>query len=372
MQQKPAGGLRSFLLSPLGGILLVLLAVGLVFVVYAYVATVLAIPLFLIVGLGFPIYVGRKRPRFLALLGVVVLVAVAPLACLVFSQDLLVAPGAAASPGISPYENGGSVLQNATITPFSGTTSTVFTWTVAVYPKYLNSALNGTNWSDAYLELFISTCPGATGPNDSLCNGGYTLFVLNHSSFGPTAPANGSLTTFHDQIGTNGIWSWQMELVLQNKTDHSNPSVIELSGDATYNGLEGPIVGGYWTAYGALIGAMYEIDVIYLGIPFYFILVLYMWFKRREARHKEAVKRAAQAMAANAAAAAATGPAGAPPPSGPTPPAGAPVPPGRPPGGASELACPNCAAVVYPNEGTCWKCGSSLPGLGGTPLPSKG
>jgi len=366
MQSEPAGGLRGFLRSKLGRVAYILLAIGIVFATFAYVSTVLAIPVMLIVGLALPVYAGLKRGRFLALSALVVLVAVAPLATVVFSQELLTPPGAVSSPGTGPFETGGSVLQNATISPFSGGSGTNFTWTVLLFPKFLNGFLNGTNWLNDSMVLFVSNCPGATTPNVSYCGGGgYTLITLSHPFASATTPPNGTVVQFRQAISPNTIWSWQIQLVIQNLSNASNPTRIGLNGDPTYNGIEGPIVGGFSTAYAALIVTIFELDLVYLGIPFYFVLLLYLWFKSREARHKQLLRQAAQSSLA------AARPAGAP--SSPKPSVGAPAPAGSAPApGApsSELACPNCAAVVYPNEAKCWKCGAVLPGGGSTPLQS--
>ncbi len=349
MEAKPVPGFRRFLQSKLGRVALLLLAIGTVFGTYAYVATLLAIPVFLIVGLAIPIYAGLKRPRYIALAALVVLLVVAPLSTIVFSQEVLVPPGGASSPGVGPYESGGSILQNATIAPFSGSSSTQFTWSVTLYPKYLNASLNDTNWSNDSIELFVSTCPGATALNLSYCGGGYTLLTKTIRFTAP--PTNGQVVTLPSlQVPSTGIWSWQMEVEFQNTSSASNPYTVELSGDPTYDGLEGPVVGGFGVVYGALILTVYEVELIYLGIPFYFILLLYMWFKSREARRKEALRRAARALSESA-----SGPANpAPPPPGPAPVGAADGP------AASELTCPSCGAIVYANEAKCWKCGSEL------------
>ena len=371
MQAEPPRGFRGFLQSRIGRVVFILGTIGVVFATIAYVSdgAVIAIPIFLIVGLGLPIYAGLKRPRFLALAGVIVLIAVAPLATVVLSQEILVPPSSASSPGLGPWEVGGAVLQNATISPFTGSPTTLFTWTVAVYPKYLNASFAGTNWSKDEIQLFLSTCPGATAGNLTYCRSllgsSYPFAILNYTFSG--RPANGAVVTFQHQVAGNGIWSWQMELVLANGSNPANASRIELVGDPTYDGLEGPILGGFSVVYGALILPMYELDLIYLGIPFFFVLLLYAWFKGREARRKELVRRALAAKAASSAPGG-SGTAGAAPPAAP----------GGPPGGSSgpvssELACPNCGAVVYPNEAKCWKCGGALggPPASSAPLPSK-
>ncbi len=371
MQAEPARGLRGFFATKLGKVAFVLLAVGIVSAALGYAGTLIAIPVMLLVGLALPIYAGLKRPRFLALAGLVVLVAAAPIATVIYTQELLVPPAAASSAGAAPFESGGAVLQNAQVSPFSGAASSSFTWSVTLYPGYLAGSLRTTNWSADTLELFLSTCPGATYANETYCSGGYALVTAVHAFSNASAPHNGSVVTFNETITSPNIWEWQMELVLQNLTNATNPARIELVGDPTYDGLEGPIVGGFGTAYAALIGTIYGLDLIYLGIPFYFLLLLYVWFKSREARRKAAVKRAAQTLVGGSGS----------PSTGSAPTSGSDTGGGSPAGSApsggraatapTERTCPGCGAVVYPNEATCWKCGVSLTGgPAGPPLAS--
>ena len=362
MNAEPSDGFRGFLRSKFGRILVILIAVGVVFGSYALLpgGSILAIPIFLVIGLAFPIYVGLKRPRYLAVLGLIVLVVVAPLATVVFSQELLAPPPTASTPGVGPFEVGGSVLQNASVSPFTGTPSTDFTWNVTLYPKYLNTSFAGENWSNASVQLFISSCPGATSSNESYCGGAYTLLTVLYAFPSSSAPANGKVITFQDHMPGNGIWSWQMELVLQNKSSAASPYRFELVGDATYDGLEGPIVGGFGVVYAAVIGTIYEIELVYLGIPFYFVLLLYMWFKGREARRKDAIRRSALARAVPGGDSPKPGGAGSGGAPGTAPVAGT---------NPSELSCPSCGAVVYPKETKCWKCGGTLGASSpGTPL----
>ena len=363
MASEPAGRFRAFLQTRLGRVVLILIAIGVVFALFAYVATLLAIPGILLAGLVLPIWSGTKRPRFLAIVGLIVIVAVAPLATIVFSQEALAPPAVASTPGVGPYEANGSVLQNASVTPFTGSPTTNFTWTVSVWPKFLNKSYASTNWSNDSLDLYVSSCPGATASNLSYCGSSYTFYALAHPFSKASPPTNGSVVTFTERVPANGIWAWQMALLIQNVSSPSTPYMILLAGDPTYNGLEGPIVGGFGVVYAALIGTLYEVALVYLGIPFFFVLLLYMWYKGREARRKDDAARVARLQASSASGS--SGPPGAPPP-----------PPG--PGGsaapvASEVACPSCSAVVYPGETKCWKCGATLSAQTGsaTPLPSK-
>lgn len=354
MDTEPARGFRDFFRSTPGKIAFLLISIGALFGSFAYLGALLAIPVMLIAGLALPLYLGLRRPRFIALAALVTLLVVAPLATIVFTENLLVPPASVGSLSSPPYGSGGSVLANASVSPFSGTTTTNFTWTVQVYPKYLDSRYNGTNWSQVKLELFISTCPGANNTTESYCPAGYPFFV-QYIPFG-AAPTDGTLLTFHIRIGENGVWSWQMALSLPNATKPLRPTLILLAGDPNYNGVEGPIVGGFGTVYQALIEDIYLYEFVYVGIPFFFVLLLYVWYKGREARRKQAGRAAVKALSGGGAAGTA---AGTGPPSGGGTPGPAP----------GEAACPSCGAVVYPNEPKCWKCGTTLPGPGaGAPL----
>ena len=353
MAQQPQGRFRRFLQSGPGRIILILLAVLVVFATYVYVSVVIAIPALLLFGLALPIWVGLKRPRFLALAGLVIVLTVAPISTIVITQEVLTPVGPASSQSGSPFSNGGAIMQNATVSPFTGSTSTNFTWTVTIYPQYVPIG----NTTPSSLYLYISTCPGATGNSSPYCTSPYPLTILVDKSLpNQTTPYT---VKFHYQIGTGGIWDWQMGLYTNNTTT-KKPFFQTLVGDPTYNGIEGPVVGTFADVYSALILTIYFQDFLFLGAPFYFVLLIYMLFKNRERRKKEAQQRA---------------PGPVPPEGGPTatapPPTGAPLPSSRtaspsaaggPKSAASvqELNCPKCNAVVYAGEQSCWKCGADL------------
>ena len=84
--------------------------------------------------------------------------------------------------------------------------------------------------------------------------------------------------TFHYQIGSDGVWEWQMGVYTKNSTTHV-PFFQLLVGDLTYNGIEGPVIGGFGTIYGDLLGSVYFQDILFLAAPFYFVLLIYMLFK---------------------------------------------------------------------------------------------
>jgi hypothetical protein len=242
-------------------------------------------------------------------------------------------------------------MQNASVTPFTGTADTNFTWTVTVFPA--NHPIGNTTPSE--LDLFISTCPGATGNNSPYCSSPYPLTILKNTSL--PAQTSPYTVTFHDQVGSNGIWAWQMGIYTNNTTTGKSYFQL-LVGDPTYNGIEGPVIGGFGVIYTELLPEIYFEDLLLLGAPYFGILLVYMVWKARERRRKEAQRRAP----------------------GPVPPAGqaesagagtsgAPLPSARGPGGSgasspqgsvAELNCPKCNAVVYAGETSCWKCGAAL------------
>lgn len=358
MAQQPPRPFRRFLQTGLGRIVLIVIAVLVVFATYVYVSAIVAIPAILLFGLAVPIWVGLKRPRFLALLGLVIVLTVAPLSTIVITQDVLTPVGLSNSAtGIAA--NGEPVMQNATVTPFTGTTSTNFTWTVTVFPVNVPTG----NTTPVWLDLYVSTCPGATGNSSPYCSQPYPLTVLNQTLPNQTSPYT---VTFHYKIGANGIWDWQMGLYTKNRTS-GVPFFQTLVGDPQYNGIEGPVIGGFATIYSELLLTVYFQDFLFLGAPFYFVLLIYMLFKNRERRKKEAQQRAAGPI-----------PPSPPPETTPGSPGGAgaplpssPLPPGKaPPTGSSSAApvpefnCPKCNAVVYAGESTCWKCGAPLSGAG--------
>ncbi|MCI4366007.1 MAG: hypothetical protein L3K10_08155, partial [Thermoplasmata archaeon] len=210
MQQT--GGLRGFVQRPVGRALLLAFATLVTFATYVYLSTLLAIPVILLVGIAVPIWLGIRRLRVLAIFGLVILLLVAPLATLVITQDILAPIPAASSPSNLAGANG-SLMQNASVTPYTGSVTTNFTWTVSIFPKNIPRG----NSSPLYLHLYLSTCPGANSNSDFNCAAGYPFIDLNHTFVGNlTSETN---VTFHYILASNGIWAWQMGLFLQNTAD---------------------------------------------------------------------------------------------------------------------------------------------------------
>jgi hypothetical protein len=356
VQQQQRGGFRRFLQSSPGRALLIAATILLVFATFVYVQTLIAIPVFLLFGLAVPIWVGLKAPKFLALSGLVVILLVAPIANAAISQEILTPLPAASSATGLPFSNSGSaVMQDAKVAPYVGGTATNFTWTVTLYPQYLAYANSSIKW----LDLYVSSCPGATSNNSPNCAAPYSLWVFNDTTIANISSP--TPVTFHFQIGSQGIWDWQMELAYRNGSAGATTYIL-LVGDATYNGLEGPVVGNFGTVFVSLLPTLYLDVILFLGIPFYVVLLIYMVFKSRERRKKDAAQRAA-----------------GPPPSEdatPTPGTLGTGTGGSATGGSKGLtptegACPNCGAVIYANETTCWKCGAKISGApSSAPLPS--
>ncbi|MCI4372818.1 MAG: hypothetical protein L3K02_04150 [Thermoplasmata archaeon] len=335
-------------------------AILVTFATYVYLSTLLAIPVILLVGLAVPIWLGVKRLRTLAIFGLVILLLVAPLATIIITQDVRTPIPLVDSP-VLPGTSG-SILQNASVTPYLGTTSTNFTWTVNVVPSFIPKGNSTPYW----IVLYLSTCPGATATNDPNCAAGYPFWALN-DSFLPnqTAPVT---MTFHFTFPSDSIWAWQMGLFIRNLSQQpgTNQSFnfILLAGDPVYNGIEGPVTGDFVSTYSQLLLTVYLNDLIYLGVPYFVVLLVYGYITRRKSSRADMINRAA----------------------GPTP-TDAPGDPG--PGVRStdspatlakrpaaaprrpEMNCPNCGAVVYANETTCWKCGTAITNPpANAPLPS--
>ena len=360
MARQQPNRFRSFAQTPAGKAFLVAVAIVMTTATYLYVLQLAAIPAMLLFGLAVPIWLGLKAPRFLALAGLVILLLVAPLSGLGITQMIMTPLGPSASGNTLPDGNGGSVLNQAYVSPYVGSVSTNFTWSVTIYPQYIPKG----NSSPLWLNLYVSTCPGATG-NDSInCVTPYPFFLLNDTSVRNISSETNA--TFHFQIGSVGIWDWQMSIAMRNLST-GNLTYIFLIGDPQYNGIEGPVVGTFATTYESLLLTIYFDQLLVLGAPFYFVLLIYVILKRRERTRQDAARRAAAPPTPEEA--------------GPSLPAGSGGPPS---GGGSasatavptvqEGACPSCGAVVYAGEKTCWKCGAGLPTTpapAATPLPSQ-
>lgn len=347
--QQPRGIKRLFT-GPLGLVVLGLVAFGTMVGSFLYLGPFIAIPTFLLFGLAVPIWTGWKRPRTLLLFGILVLLASAPTASFVDAQQFLQPSPAAASDASAPYGNGAPVIDQALVSPYSAAPGSVFQFTADLHPQNVPSNASSPLW----VELFVSTCPGATGNSSVSCGGGYPFYSVNR-----TLPANlTGVVTERFNVTLNGteIWWWQVAVAVHVPANATSVTWIFLDPQNGYGAVEGPVTGDLASTFGIIIVPITEVMFLYSGSVFLFGLLVYLLIKSREAR-----RRAVAGM----------------PPTPPTPPG----PPSE--GGSSaseakpaaaapaEKACPNCGAVVYPSESSCWKCGKALPsGSGAAPLPS--
>jgi hypothetical protein len=342
--------LRTLATRPWGRALLIAVAILAVAWSFIYLGEVIAIGAFLLLGLILPIYFGWKRPRQLAIAGLVVLLLAAPISAALETNLIRTPVPAAASATTLPDGNGGSVLQNASVGPFNGASGTNFTFVVDVYPQYLPP-----NTSLRDVVFVVSTCPTATGNQSSpYCSAGYPFFLQNRTF--PTSPNATFELTFHQQLPGPDIWWWTMYAQTQNSSGGYHTTFLQAG--QGYSTIEGPVTGAWTDIFGIVVGQVYLYMFLYLGIVYYLALLAYTWFKVRESKRKSASGIPPAPAAPSTSAGGSSGPASA---------QSAP----------SEEHCPKCNAVVYPNESQCWKCGTPLRGPGSAtpsaaPLPSGG
>lgn len=343
MQQ--GNSVKNLVAKPAGRLLIAGLATATLVGSFLFLSPVISIPTFLFFGLAIPIYLGWKRPRQLAIMGLAVILVAAPLGSL-WEADLIRQPSpVAASDNFLPYGNGGSVLQNATVHPFTGGGGGTYNFSVEVFPRYVPVNTSGLLW----VELFVTTCAGATGNTSPYCLSPYPFYSPNAS-----LPANQSapFTVYFDQVlpGDN-IWWFQFATAYRSGPDQ-NITWIFLDPANGYGAVEGPVSGDYTSTVEAVIPTLYQDMFFYPGAVFFLALLIYYVFKRREAARQGGGPTPPTSPAPSAPGGTATGPPA-------QPSAGSPTAGGSPPS-TPELRCPNCKAVVYVNETSCWKCGTAL------------
>lgn len=341
-----------------GRALLMALAILTVTGGFFYLATPLAaIAAMLIFGIALPLFLGWTSLKQLAVAGLAVLLVGAALFAVLYAQQLRTPGPSGSTLPESPYGNGGSVLQAAHVDPYTGAAGGNYTFSVLLTPSFAPR-----NQTIVWLNLFISDCPGATGNDSPVCASGYPLFVLNHSF--STPPTANQTIEFHQALPGDDVWWWVMALVLRGPAQMVHNSTTNTTatvpGNLTYDwvytqgslGTEGPVSGSLETTVELVLPASYGIFLLYPGIVFYLGLLVYYVLKGREQRRKAMTLP--------------TRPGAAPPDSPGGPPT---VAAGAAPTTGSERSCPNCRAIVYPNEVRCWKCGADL-AAPPSPLPS--
>ncbi|MCI4349689.1 MAG: hypothetical protein L3J93_05685 [Thermoplasmata archaeon] len=333
--------LRAFGTHRVGRTLLVALSILTLAGTLFYLGPLFAMFVFLLFGLALPIYLGWRIPRQLALAGVVALLLGAPVFSAAYAYELRQPSPWANSNPTAPDGHGGSVLQHAHVTPFTGTAGGNYTFTVDVEPQYLP-----VNTSAAYLLLFISDCPYATTNHSSACPASYRFYELNHS-LGSPITATQTIPFFHNLPGADAWW-WTMALVLH-RANSTNLSWVWLYTSMGYSGVQGPISGDFFSTFELILPVAYELSLLYPGLLFFVGLLIYVLLKNRERVRKAAKDLPGPGSLGTLAA----------PPKVSSPDVKGPV----------ERSCPNCQAVVYPNETKCWKCGSELKSES-APIPS--
>jgi hypothetical protein len=334
-----SGGWKQFGTTRVGRAVLMAVAILTLVGSLFYLGPYVSIAVLLLFGAAVPIYLGWKRPRQLAIAAFAVLLISAPLFSVVYADELRVPSPAESSNPAAPYGNGQAVLQNAVVSPFDGPEGANYTFTVVVHPEDLPTGTHAR-----FLELFISDCPGATGNQSPSCPSGYAFYQLNHTFVANlTAPTT---VTYGHILPGDDVWWWNLALAISNTSAPTSYTWVWLYSNGGYNGVQGPVSGDFLATTELILPAAYEVILIYPGLVFYIGLLIYVLLKNRENARKG-------------------GAGGTLPPSSPaggsTPSAGP-----TPSTGPAERTCPNCGAVVYPNETSCWKCGRSLT----EPLPA--
>jgi hypothetical protein len=342
------GWVKSFVSKPLGRILLLLFIALALAGASIYLGYLIAIPVFLLTGLALPIYLGWTRPRTLFLVGLSAVLVAGPIVT-AGTVNLLLTPSPSANgPVFAPFTQ--SVLQNATVHPYSRASVGNFSFTVDVNPAYLP---NGSQPKVLWIDFFLSNCPNAL-TNDSKSCGGAGAYIFHFANF--TYNSSGARSVlFTEQVGGVNIWWWTMAAAYINAS--GGVAWLYLEPSNGYITAEGPVTGDYLSIYTLILPAIYFTVFIYPGLVFFLGVLVYLFLKMRQRR------RAGGAPSVPAPASPSTP--GTPPAS--TPPASA-APSRR------EFACPKCGAVVYAGETRCWKCGTPLspgsPAVTEAPLPS--
>ncbi|MCI4350945.1 MAG: hypothetical protein L3K15_05475 [Thermoplasmata archaeon] len=337
---QPASRIKSFATTAIGRTVLIALAIGTLVGAFLVLGPFISIPTLLLFGLALPIYMGEKRPKRLALWGLVILLLAAPLASVGYAANARMAPGPVNSLTTFPYSgNHSPVLQGAQVAPYLGKGGATFQFTVHVVPANLPYNQSKIAW----VELFVGTCPGATTASSPYCTAGYPFYGPFNDTFGKNGTRLPQVAEFNVTLHGEQIWWWQMAAAAWNTTG-GNITWIFLDPQTGYPGVEGPVTGDFFSTVSLVLPLVYEYILVYDGIPFYIALAVYALLKSRERRRKAAQGDPGSRPAADAAS-----------PSAPAPATRTPTPAPKP-----ELSCPNCKAVVYPNEANCWKCGAPL------------
>lgn len=349
------GSIKAFVAKPLGRLALLAFIALVLAGSVLYTNYFLAIPIFLLVGLGLPIYLGWTRPRTILLVGLSALLIAPPIVTAGAVSTLLVPTPPASGPVFAPFTH--SVLENATVHPYVRAAGGSFSFTVDVNPAYLP---NGSQPAVRWVDLFLATCPNALSNATPACvaSGPYLFHFANQTYNSSRA---GSVQ-FNQTVGGVNVWWWTMAAGFVNST--GGVSWIYLQANTGYLLIEGPVTGDYLGLYEVALPLVYFSVFAYPGLVFFLAALIYIFLKMRQRRR---------------AGGAPTVPGTEPPAEPGTPGTSTPASPGTATAPSApkraELACPQCGAVVYAGESRCWKCGTPLPGTppkaADAPLPSR-
>jgi len=344
------GAIKRIFERSFGKILLGVLAGATLLGSFVYLGPLLSIAAFLFFAFAIPIYLGWKHAGQLALMGLIVMLVVAPIAATYEAATLRTPSPLANSSPLAPYGNGGSVLQGGTVTPFTGDAGGVYNFSVTVHPEFVPSNTTGLLW----IELLVSTCPGANNSSSPLCGSGFPFVLVNQS-----VPANATapyVVYFPETLNGTNLWWFQFATAYEQANGTGLTWILLDPGNA-YGAVQGPVSGDFLSTVVLVLPLLYTWVFLYPGIVFFIAVLIYYLFKRREAARKAQMRLPEPSASPTTDGGPATG-----------------APSGAPRVASTERHCPKCDAVIYPKETRCWRCGTDLPPEGApaadAPLPS--
>ncbi|MCI4348288.1 MAG: hypothetical protein L3J97_06705, partial [Thermoplasmata archaeon] len=248
--------IKAFVAKPLGRIALLSFISLALAGSSIYLGYLIAIPVFLLTGIGLPIYLGWSRPRTLFLVGLAALLIAGPIVT-VGTVSLLLTPSPAVNGEIfAPHTQ--SVLQNASVHPYYRSASGNFTFSANVNPAFLTA---GSGPKVVLVVLSVTTCPDAlidiqnvlVRNNASSCGapGTYPFHSANFTYNASTAIA----VSFVQKLGGVNVWWWTMGAEYLNAS--GKVAWLYLTPTNGYTLAEGPVTGDYLSIYLLILPAIY-------------------------------------------------------------------------------------------------------------------
>lgn len=345
--------LTNFAGKPIGyGVLIALIVLVVAGSLY-YVGVLLGAIVLLLMGFGFPIYLGWNRSfRNLWILALVITIAAPPIWGALATNELFTpySPPNSSDPLLS-----GSVLQGAHVDPFSYPPASGNSYHFEINAARQNHNATPINLTAVY--LWVTDCPYDGAGTQNACGGNpdyyqtypYVIQPANVSRptdtayFNRTLPAN---EVFYYVFTAN----YTINIYTANHTLKGNgysyaclgycsivQGIAQPTAQQNIYWNEGPITGSWATIYGTKLLPGYYLVMAGLGGLLGVIILIYRFLKMRERRRHEEAGAAATGTVSS-----------------------------------GETRCPQCSAVVKPGESFCWKCGGSLESPApNQPLPVK-